>query len=92
MAALTLPAPPAVVRPLQTEPWTPAEPQGMEDRRLREAAGAALRHWQRRSEYLLAAETAGEGYNSTPFRTAFTARVTYRHIGRLQPLPYPPDE
>ena len=92
MAALTSPPPRASVWPLQTEAWTPAEPQGMEDKKLRAAAGAALRHWQQRSEYLLAALGAGEDYNSVPLQTAFTARVTYRHVGPLQPLPYSLDE
>ncbi|HEV3255704.1 MAG TPA: hypothetical protein VG013_02370 [Gemmataceae bacterium] len=64
----------------------------MDDKKLREAAGAVLRHWQQRSEYLLAAERAGDDYNSVPLERAFTARVTYRHVGPLPPLPYPLDE
>lgn len=69
-----------------------AEPQGMEGKKLREVEGAALRHWQQRSEYLLAVADSDEDYNSVPLQTAFTARVTYRHVGPLKPLPYPLDE
>jgi hypothetical protein len=92
MAALTLPSSALMTWPLQLEAWTPAEPQGTEDKKLREVAGAALRHWQERSEYLLAAERVGEDYNSVPLRTAFTVRVKYRQVGALKPLRYPLDE
>lgn len=90
MATLTLSE--QHIRPLQLEEWTPVEPQGMEDKKLREAAEAALCQWQERSEYLLAVIVSDEEYNSVPLQPAFTARVTYRHVGPLKPLPYPLDE
>jgi hypothetical protein len=82
----------AIARSLQIDAWIPTEAQGEDHKKLREAAGEALRHWQRRSEYLLSAEVSCEDHNSVPLKTAFTARITYKHVGPLKPLPYPLDE
>jgi hypothetical protein len=91
MAALTLQPHSAIFRPLQIEAWTMA-PQGSEDKQLREAAGAALRHWQHRSEYLLGVQDNSQDYISVPLEKALTVQVKYRYVGEMKPRFFPLDE
>jgi hypothetical protein len=92
MAALTLPPlPNAIIRPIETEAWTAAEPQGAEDKLLRQRAEAVLKHYHHRAEYLLAQGTAYD-YMSVPFESVRKIRVTCKRVGELKPIPYPMDE
>jgi hypothetical protein len=77
--------------PIQIESWT-AEPQGAEDKQLRDNAKCAVAHWKSRAEYLLGADTNAEDYVSVPFEIIKKVRVTYRQVGVLKPAPYPLDE
>jgi hypothetical protein len=98
MATLALPQPSASNgSPIQTESWT-AEPQGAEDKQLRNNAQSAVAHWKSRAEYLLGADTtaedhaSGEDYVSVPFEFVKEIVVTYEYVGVLQPMPYPLEE
>jgi len=92
MAALTLTHPSAAAEsPIQMESWMTAEPQGAEDKQLRENARRAVVHWTSRAEYLLGANAA-EDYVSVPFEPVKKVRVSYRHVGALKPAPYSLDE
>lgn len=96
MPALALRSRPAAFDwPLQSEcsDLIP-EPQGVEGRKVREAARAALRHWNERAEHLLSEQTPTDevSYDSIPLEAAFAVRVKYKYIGELKPLPYPLDE
>src|SRR6059036_226487 len=93
MASLTLPHRPVSAElPIQMESWMAAEPQGAEDKQLRENARCAVVHWTSRAEYLLGAKVEDDDYVSVPFEPVKKVRVTYRHIGALKPAPYPVDE
>ncbi len=55
MAALTLLHPSASSEwPIQVNFWLTAEPQGAEDKQIRDNAQNAVDHWRSRAEYLLA--------------------------------------
>jgi hypothetical protein len=93
MPALTLPAP--IGCPLQVGYLEPTpEPQGVEGKKVLEAAEAVRRHWYERSEHLLSAGTSTEtfSYEPVPLETAFSIRVRYEYGRELKPLPYPIDE
>ena len=93
MAALTLPHPSASNNgPIQMESWFAAEPQGPEDKQLRENAKVAVTHWRNRAEYLLGFNAVADDYVSVPFELVKTVRVTYKQVGVLKPAPYPLDE
>jgi hypothetical protein len=92
MAALTLAHPSVQGPPIDINFWTMAEPQGAEDKQLRDNAQSAVAHWSSRAEYLLRAETVADSYVSVPFAPVKKVRVTYRHVGALKPAPYPLDE
>ncbi len=93
MALLTLP-PSSDPLPgqLRMDPWTMAQPQGAEDKQLRDNARAVLLHWEERSANLLAGLPADFDYHSVPFEPAFKVRVSYKHVGELKALPYPLDD
>jgi hypothetical protein len=78
--------------PIQMESWSIAEPQGAEDKQLRDNAHFAVEHWRSRAEYLLATQPGNESYVSVPFKPVKKVRVTYRHVGALKTVPYPLDE
>jgi hypothetical protein len=77
--------------PIQNDSWA-AEPQGAEDKQIRDNAQCAVAHWKSRTEYLLGADTTAEDYVSVPFEIVKKIRVTYRQVGALKPAPYPLDE
>ncbi len=89
MAALTLSHPMVVAdSPIQMESWMMAEPQGAEDKQLRENARCAVVHWASRAEYLVGLKAATEDYVSVPFEPVKKVRVSYRFVGSLKPVPY----
>jgi hypothetical protein len=92
MAALTLPHSSALASPIEISFERMGEPQGAEDKQLRDNAQVAVAHWKSRAEYLLRANVASDDYLSVPFDVVKTIRVTYRDIGDLKPVPYPMDE
>ena len=92
MAALTLLSRSAQRAPIDLDLWMIVEAQGAEDKQLRENARIAVAHWRSRAEYLLGREAIAEDVVSVPFAPVKKVRVTYRHVGRLKPLPYPLDE
>jgi hypothetical protein len=93
MAALTLPHTSAQNgSPIDVNFWKMGEPQGAEDKQLRDNAQSAVAHWKSRAECLLGTETIAEDYVSVPFEIIKKVRVTYRQVGVLQPAPYPLDE
>jgi hypothetical protein len=93
MAALTVPSLSSLTSwPIRMEAWTHVEPQGREDKQLREQACAALAHWGQRSHlYLCHGSVAGD-YESVPFEPVGTLLVTYQHAGEFKPPPYRLDE
>lgn len=66
--------------------------QGAEGKKVEEAVERAASHWHQRAEYLLASDSDAFTYEPLPLKPAFSVRVTYRHEGRLKPLPYKSDE
>jgi hypothetical protein len=90
MAALTLPSLSSLTGwPIHMESWTHGEPQGREDKQLREQACAALAHWGQRTEILLWRGSVAAGdYESVPFEPVRILRVTYQHAGEFKPPPY----
>ena len=74
------------------EAWASSATQSTENRELRAHAESVLRHWQQRSEYLLAAVETEQHDDAVPFQPTFMARIVYRHVGRLRPFPYSLDE
>jgi hypothetical protein len=93
MAALTILYPSNPPEwPIPIDSWLTSEPQGADDKQLRENAQMAVAHWKSRAEYLLAAQVADASYVSVPFKPVKKVRVIYRQVGTLKPAPYPLDE
>ena len=92
MAVLTLPHSIAFADlPIRLESWLTVEPQGAEDKQLRENARQVIAHLQIPAEYQLRLHSHDE-YVSIPFQPTKKIRVTYRQAGTLKPASYPLNE